>query len=69
MSKKDFYQYQAQTTNFAIGLEIKKAKGNYIYDTEGKSYLDFAAGVSVNTLGHSHPKVNKAIKGLLVVSR
>jgi acetylornithine/N-succinyldiaminopimelate aminotransferase len=61
VSKKDFYQYQAQTTNFAIGLEIKKAKGNYIYDTNGKAYLDFAAGVSVNTLGHSHPKVNKAI--------
>ncbi|HBK82291.1 MAG TPA: aspartate aminotransferase family protein, partial [Flavobacterium sp.] len=61
VSKQDFYQYQAQTTDFSIGLEIEKAVGNYIYDTAGKAYLDFAAGVSVNTLGHSYPKVNQAI--------
>ncbi len=61
MNKENFYQYQAQTTDFAIGLEIERAEGNYIYDKTGKAYLDFAAGVSVNTLGHSHPKVNQAI--------
>lgn len=57
-----FYQYQAQTTPFASGFEVEKAEGSYIYGKDGKAYLDFVAGVSANTLGHSHPKVVNAIK-------
>ncbi len=60
--KKEFFQYQAQTTPFAAGFEVEKAEGSYIYGTDGRKYLDFVAGVSVNTLGHSHPKVINAIK-------
>lgn len=59
---KDFYSYQAQTTQFAAGFEVEKAEGSYIYGKDGKAYLDFVAGVSANTLGHSHPKVISAIK-------
>lgn len=59
--QKDFYKYQAKTTQFASGFEVDYAKGSYIYGKNGKAYLDFAAGVSVNTLGHSHPRVNNAI--------
>lgn len=59
---KDFFIYQAQTTKFAAGFEVEKAEGSYIYGTDGKKYLDFVAGVSANTLGHSHPKVIEAIK-------
>lgn len=60
--KKDFFTYQAQTTNTPLAIEIAKAKGVYVYDTNNKKYLDFIAGVSANTLGHSHPKITKAIK-------
>ncbi len=60
--QKDFFTYQAQTTRFAAGFEIDRAEGSYIYGTDGKKYLDFVAGVSANTLGHSHPKVINAIK-------
>ncbi len=60
--KKDFLKYQAQTSPHPLAIEIKKAKGSYIYDTNNKRYLDFIAGVSANTLGHQHPKVIKAIK-------
>lgn len=60
--QKDFFKYQAQTTPFAAGFEVEKAKGSYIYGKGGKKYLDFVAGVSANTLGHSHPKVVNAIK-------
>ncbi len=59
---KDFFIYQAQTTKFAAGFEVEKAVGSYIYGTDGKKYLDFVAGVSANTLGHSHPKIVDAIK-------
>lgn len=62
MSSKDFFRYQAQTTPFAAGFEVERAEGSYIYGKDGKEYLDFVAGVSANTLGHSHPAVVKAIK-------
>ncbi len=60
--QKDFFTYQAQTTRFAAGFEVERAEGSYIYGTDGKKYLDFVAGVSANTLGHSHPKVINTIK-------
>ena len=59
---EDFLKYQAKTTPHPLGLKIAKANGNYLYDTDGKSYLDFIAGVSACPLGHSHPNVIKAIQ-------
>ncbi len=58
---KDFFKYQAQTSPTPLALEVSKAKGSYIYDAEGKAHLDFVAGVSACSLGHSHPKVIEAI--------
>ena len=58
----NFFRYQAQTTPFAAGFEVERAEGSYIYGKDGRAYLDFVAGVSANTLGHSHPKVISAIK-------
>jgi 4-aminobutyrate aminotransferase len=39
-----------------------KGQGHFLYDSEGNSYLDFANGIAVTSLGHAHPKVNAAIK-------
>jgi len=61
----DFYTYQAQTSPHPLALEISHAIGSYIYDTNGKAYLDFVAGVSACTLGHQHPRVKEAIKNQL----
>ncbi len=58
----DFFKYQAQTTPHPLAMEVSHAKGSYIYDTTGKRYLDFVAGVSACSLGHSHPKVVNAVK-------
>lgn len=41
---------------------LVKGKGVRIWDAEGKEYLDFAAGIAVDLLGHCHPKVVEAIK-------
>ncbi len=60
--KADFLKYQAQTTPTPLAIEISHAKGSYIYDTSGKAYLDFVAGVSACSLGHCHPKVTAAIQ-------
>lgn len=58
----NFFKYQAQTTEHPLAMEVSHAKGSYIYDTKGKKYLDFVAGVSANTLGHQPKRVNDAIK-------
>ncbi len=57
----DFFSYQAQTSLKPLALEVQSAKGNYVYDVNGKSYLDFIAGVSACTLGHCHPKITAAL--------
>ena len=35
-------------------------EGCYLYDTEGKKYLDFAAGIAVNALGYHYPGYDEA---------
>ncbi len=60
--KQDFFTYQAQTTPHPLAMEISHAEGSYIYDIDGKKYLDFVAGVSACSLGHRHPRVVTAIK-------
>ncbi len=39
-----------------------KGDGMYLFDDNGKKYLDFYAGIAVNSIGHSHPHLIKAIK-------
>ena len=63
MSRKDdFLTYQAQTTDYAPALEVAYAKGCYLYDRDGKQYLDLVAGVSVCNMGHAHVAINRAIR-------
>jgi len=61
-SRNIFKNHQAQTFPFPSCLEISSAKGSYIYDINGKKYLDFIAGVSACPLGHSNPHITAAIK-------
>jgi len=39
-----------------------RGKGVYLWDDKGKRYLDFLSGIGVNSLGHAHPAVLKAIQ-------
>lgn len=45
---------------FPIALD--HGEGMYVYDTEGRKFLDFAAGFAVTGLGYSHKKLNEALK-------
>jgi 4-aminobutyrate aminotransferase/(S)-3-amino-2-methylpropionate transaminase len=40
----------------------KKAQGSYVWDADGKKYLDWSVGIAVMNIGHSHPKVLSAVK-------
>lgn len=45
---------------YPVGFE--RGKGVFLFDFEGKKYLDFVAGLGVNALGHAHPRIVKAIR-------
>ena len=42
-------------------ISFKSGKGSYLISTNGERYLDFVQGIAVNSLGHAHPKLIKAI--------
>lgn len=60
------------TPNYAPSLLLTKGRGAYLWDADGKRYLDFVSGIAVTALGHCHPRLVKAIarqaKRLLHVS-
>lgn len=41
---------------------LDRGEGVYLYDTDGKKYLDFAAGIAVSGLGYGNPEFNGALK-------
>lgn len=55
-------KYFMNTFGDRIPVCFDYGKGINIWDTEGKKYYDFFAGIAVSDLGHSHPKLVKAIK-------
>jgi len=57
-----FLQHIAQTSLAPIGLEIAKADGIYMWDTDGKQYVDLISGFSVMNIGHGNEAVKEAIK-------
>src|ERR1700720_2224277 len=43
-------------------VAFERGKGVFLYDFEGKKYLDFVSGLGVNALGHAHPRIVKTIR-------
>jgi hypothetical protein len=58
----DEAKYVLQTYARPEELVITHGEGSYVYDVTGKKYLDFAAGIAVNALGHSHPQWVAAVQ-------
>ena len=54
-------QFLLQTYN-RYPVVIERGKGVFLFDLDGKKYLDFVAGLGVNALGHAHPRIVKAIR-------
>jgi acetylornithine/N-succinyldiaminopimelate aminotransferase len=44
-----------------IDIAFERGEGPYLFATDGRRYLDFAAGIATNSLGHAHPHLVKAI--------
>jgi acetylornithine/N-succinyldiaminopimelate aminotransferase len=43
-------------------IVVRRGKGCYVYDAEGKRYLDLIAGIGVNALGHANPRILRVIR-------
>ena len=47
-------------------LKLERGNGAYVWDSEGVRYLDFLAGIAVNSLGHAHPDLVKAVSNQML---
>ncbi|MDR1320344.1 MAG: aspartate aminotransferase family protein [Gracilibacteraceae bacterium] len=45
-----------------LPLALCRGEGSWVWDTEGKRYLDFVTGLAVTSLGHSHPEIVRVIR-------
>src|SRR5580698_1321766 len=50
------------TTYNRYPVVLDRGKGVFVYDVDGKKYLDFVSGLGVNALGHAHPRIVKTIR-------
>ncbi len=55
-------EYYLNTFGARTPVCFERGEGLYLYDTEGRRYKDYFAGIAVNALGHGHPAVVNAIK-------
>src|SRR3954471_1439186 len=42
-------------------LELERGQGSYLWDVEGRRYLDFGGGIAVCSLGHANPEIAEAL--------
>ena len=57
-----FLDHLGQTSPTPLMLQIERAEGSFLYDSDGKDYLDLISGVSVSSTGHCHPAVVAAVQ-------
>ncbi|MDE3143700.1 MAG: aminotransferase class III-fold pyridoxal phosphate-dependent enzyme, partial [Bacteroidota bacterium] len=57
-----FLNHVAQTSPTPIGIEMVKADGIYLFDADGKKYIDAISGFSVANIGHGNPKVIESVQ-------
>jgi acetylornithine/N-succinyldiaminopimelate aminotransferase len=58
---QDEFNHHVMTTYGRFNLALSKGQGCNVWDTAGKAYLDFVAGIATCTLGHSHPAIIAAV--------
>lgn len=56
-----FLDHLGQTSLSPLMLEIERAEGSFLYDSNGRDILDLISGVSVSNTGHRHPEVMAAL--------
>src|ERR1041385_5292151 len=62
LKKHKEYLFPSITTYYADPLVTDHASMQYLWDVEGKKYLDFFGGIVTISVGHSNPRVTSKIK-------
>lgn len=58
-----FKRYIAQASEYPpFTIDVDRAEGIYVWDTDGKRYIDFISGICVDNVGHRHPAVMAALE-------
>ncbi|MGY6529313.1 MAG: acetylornithine/succinylornithine family transaminase [Cyanobacterium sp.] len=60
-TERDTFNKYVMNTYGRFPVTIEKGEGCKLWDTEGKEYLDFVAGIATCTLGHGHPALIEAV--------
>ncbi|MEO5906742.1 MAG: aspartate aminotransferase family protein [Saprospiraceae bacterium] len=60
--RSSFFKHVAQTSTEPDGFEVSRGEGIYLFDNNGKPFIDCISGIAVSSLGHSHPRIIDAIK-------
>ncbi|MBU3664775.1 MAG: aminotransferase class III-fold pyridoxal phosphate-dependent enzyme [Chthoniobacterales bacterium] len=59
----DLYGQNVLATYARFPVALERGEGTRVWDEDGRAYLDFTSGIAVNSLGHAHPAMQKAIAG------
>jgi len=64
MNSKEILELQQKYLigTYSAETVLSRGQGCYVWDNSGRKYLDFTSGISVNNLGHCHPKISEAIQ-------
>jgi 4-aminobutyrate aminotransferase-like enzyme len=62
IDKQRRYLFSCVANYYEEPLVVERAEGRYVYDAEGRPYLDFFGGIVTISVGHCHPKVTRALQ-------
>ncbi|MFN2440641.1 MAG: aminotransferase class III-fold pyridoxal phosphate-dependent enzyme, partial [Chitinophagaceae bacterium] len=60
--RSSFLRHVAQTSPDPDGFEVSRGEGIYLFDQDGQPFIDCISGITVSSLGHSHPRIIAAIR-------
>src|SRR5947199_10138254 len=58
---RELFEQSVVPSYARFDLVLERGEGNYVWDIDGKRYLDLAGGIAVCSLGHAHPEITKAL--------
>src|SRR6476646_4886048 len=58
---QELFEQNVVPTYSRFDLVLERGDGSYVWDIDGKRYLDLAGGIAVCSLGHAHPEMIKAL--------
>ena len=58
---RELFEQNVVPSYSRFDIALKYGQGNYVWDVDGKRYLDLAGGIAVCSLGHAHPEISRAL--------